>query len=365
MDGDDAVKDAPMRCDEAGAALNDWIDGLLDEERLRAMEEHLKGCEGCAREAARLRRLVGLLRGLPGETVPVDLAARVKAGGLPGMWRYAGVLASAAAALLIAVVLAFAWRYPVESDGPARPGSGTVGEEPVASVPKERREEAKVAAAPGGAEVAGPEAFGEREKAHSGRKPQEPPVATVAERRRGGGEEADGPARPAVCERARNEFGRGAAPGAADGTAERGGSPGADDGGAAARLADRLEEWKEKLQAGWDVGELRRVGGTGCLHAAERPLSTGDAALERYGFLLSGGELERAMFLINRLAEAESRLVKEGTTRAADVVVLTVRTDTRGAATLRSVLEVAAERSAAEEERRLFILYVGPLDSGR
>jgi anti-sigma factor RsiW len=64
---------AGLRCGEVLAMLSDYLDGdLAPEGRLR-IEEHLRGCDGCARFGGELRDTIRALRthlthgsGLPG-----------------------------------------------------------------------------------------------------------------------------------------------------------------------------------------------------------------------------------------------------------------------------------------------------------
>ncbi|MEE8475947.1 MAG: zf-HC2 domain-containing protein, partial [Myxococcota bacterium] len=64
--------------------LNDYLDGDLELEDRERLEEHLSGCDDCAREARELRQTVFLLRDLPAEAGPPGIAeavmARVHAG---------------------------------------------------------------------------------------------------------------------------------------------------------------------------------------------------------------------------------------------------------------------------------------------
>ena len=64
--------------------LNDYLDGDLELEDRERLEEHLSGCDDCAREARELRQTVFLLGDLPTEAGPPGIAeavmARVHAG---------------------------------------------------------------------------------------------------------------------------------------------------------------------------------------------------------------------------------------------------------------------------------------------
>lgn len=64
--------------------LNDYLDGDLELEERTRLDEHLSGCDDCAREARELRQTVFLLRDLPTEAGPPGIAeavmARVHAG---------------------------------------------------------------------------------------------------------------------------------------------------------------------------------------------------------------------------------------------------------------------------------------------
>lgn len=52
--------------------LNDWVDGLLDEDVARAVEAHVTTCETCTRDADRLRRLLDMTAHLPASIDPPD-----------------------------------------------------------------------------------------------------------------------------------------------------------------------------------------------------------------------------------------------------------------------------------------------------
>ncbi len=107
-----------MNCDEARTYLNDYIDGLLEKRREKALGEHLRACAECREEERALRALVGQARGLPATIMPDrDLWPGIKArveGNLvdiaavrqrrPAMLHYA-VAAAAAIVLVVGAVV--------------------------------------------------------------------------------------------------------------------------------------------------------------------------------------------------------------------------------------------------------------------
>ena len=100
--------------------LGDYLEGDLELDQRARVDGHLDECEECAREARELRQTVSMLRGLPMDVAPPDVAdavmARIAVGeGRPPRWvaatRYFGrsgggwALAAGVAALLIVVTL--------------------------------------------------------------------------------------------------------------------------------------------------------------------------------------------------------------------------------------------------------------------
>ena len=57
--------------------LNDYLEGDLDLPDRAPLDEHLSECGECKREARELRQIVRLLRDLPDEDGPPDLADAV------------------------------------------------------------------------------------------------------------------------------------------------------------------------------------------------------------------------------------------------------------------------------------------------
>jgi anti-sigma factor RsiW len=100
--------------------LGDYLEGDLDLDQRARLDGHLDECEECAREARELRQTVSMLRGLPMDVAPPDVAdavmARIAVGeGRPPRWVGAArrfgssgggwALAAGVAALLIVVTL--------------------------------------------------------------------------------------------------------------------------------------------------------------------------------------------------------------------------------------------------------------------
>ncbi len=59
-----------MRCREAQAILDEWVDGRLPAASERRLREHLAGCEACRDEEAALRRLLEEAAALPRTVAP-------------------------------------------------------------------------------------------------------------------------------------------------------------------------------------------------------------------------------------------------------------------------------------------------------
>lgn len=51
-----------MTCHTAGSLLDDYVDGQLDPDSTKELEDHLQGCSGCRRELATTKRLKELLQ---------------------------------------------------------------------------------------------------------------------------------------------------------------------------------------------------------------------------------------------------------------------------------------------------------------
>ena len=66
-----------MTCRSVRAKVEAYQDGLLPADQALALEQHLRGCEACARECAELRGVVTLLEGLAEIEPPVGLTASV------------------------------------------------------------------------------------------------------------------------------------------------------------------------------------------------------------------------------------------------------------------------------------------------
>lgn len=72
-------RDAGRPCEEARDLLSGRLEQALDADEAEALEAHLAGCADCARTAAQLEAVVGLLHRVPREEPPADLAARISA----------------------------------------------------------------------------------------------------------------------------------------------------------------------------------------------------------------------------------------------------------------------------------------------
>jgi anti-sigma factor RsiW len=60
MDGDRIV--AGLHCGEVLADLTEYLDGRLPSERMRRIQEHVKGCDSCASFGSELAVAVAALR---------------------------------------------------------------------------------------------------------------------------------------------------------------------------------------------------------------------------------------------------------------------------------------------------------------
>ena len=70
---------AELGCDEARDLLSARLEHDVDADEAEALEAHLAGCDACRLQAAQLEAVVGLLRRVPREIPPADLADRVRA----------------------------------------------------------------------------------------------------------------------------------------------------------------------------------------------------------------------------------------------------------------------------------------------
>jgi anti-sigma factor RsiW len=105
-----------MNCSESRLALHAHLDGELDAEKSRAVEEHLAGCAACAAEAAALRALGQKIREHADRPEPsAAFAERLRASlreaapsaRRPRPLRFAAYLSLAAAALFLAWLAGF------------------------------------------------------------------------------------------------------------------------------------------------------------------------------------------------------------------------------------------------------------------
>lgn len=64
------MKTRPLECKEVFAKLSDYIDGDLDPELCRCLDEHMQDCEPCVAFIQTLRQTVQLCNELPQENAP-------------------------------------------------------------------------------------------------------------------------------------------------------------------------------------------------------------------------------------------------------------------------------------------------------
>ncbi len=108
-----------MRCEQIIQLMGEHLDGCLDADRTRELNDHLAGCESCRRELEELRQTLALLRALPPVAPPSDLLPSVRRHlaqerevPLAGFWRVLSLpqIRVAAAAALVIVVGVYGWR---------------------------------------------------------------------------------------------------------------------------------------------------------------------------------------------------------------------------------------------------------------
>jgi hypothetical protein len=100
-----------MRCEEARALLQVYVDRELPSERQEEVGEHLRACAECAREEERIVHLVALLQGQPmlapqRDLVP-EVIAKVKAARTLALRRMVAQIAAVAASVLLAVLVTY------------------------------------------------------------------------------------------------------------------------------------------------------------------------------------------------------------------------------------------------------------------
>ena len=117
-----------MKCSRVRSHLGDHLEGDLDLAWRARVDEHLGRCAECARELSELRSTVALLRALPKEAAPSELASEVMRRIQSGEFRQPGiqlalqrVLDARLVAGLAAALVAVAIFTSVESDWVAAP----------------------------------------------------------------------------------------------------------------------------------------------------------------------------------------------------------------------------------------------------
>ena len=100
-----------MRCEEARALLQAYVDHELPSERQEEVGAHLRACAECAREEERIVHLVALLQGQPmlapqRDLVP-EVIAKVKAARTLAVHRMVAGIAAVAASVLLAVLVTY------------------------------------------------------------------------------------------------------------------------------------------------------------------------------------------------------------------------------------------------------------------
>jgi anti-sigma factor RsiW len=108
--------------------LDDYVDGLLDEDDRESVAQHLLACQDCRREETQLRALLAEAAALAHEVPPpADLWPRIERRIRPASGAWLRHLA-AAACIVLAVTVALIARAP----RPETPGAGTGTAQPAA-----------------------------------------------------------------------------------------------------------------------------------------------------------------------------------------------------------------------------------------
>ncbi|MBX3388658.1 MAG: zf-HC2 domain-containing protein [Phycisphaeraceae bacterium] len=90
--------DSPMSCAQVDELLPEYSTGELDPSASRAIEEHTRTCEACAREIAGWTRAGGLVRRAATEEEPVRIASPMRRSAFPPFARPLALAASLALA---------------------------------------------------------------------------------------------------------------------------------------------------------------------------------------------------------------------------------------------------------------------------
>ena len=67
-----------MKCEETAELMSEHLDGRLDQDQERLLQEHLAGCPQCREDFAALKETVELVRSIPAVEPPSDLLADVR-----------------------------------------------------------------------------------------------------------------------------------------------------------------------------------------------------------------------------------------------------------------------------------------------
>ena len=128
-----------MHCADVTENLSAWLDGELTAAEQEEIRVHLETCARCRSDLEALRRTIGAVAGLPGESAPTDLRARVmkdiateSPSARAPLWR---VFWPAAAALLIGVAISLF--YPTERQRVSRPMARRTAEYEMAKADKD------------------------------------------------------------------------------------------------------------------------------------------------------------------------------------------------------------------------------------
>ncbi len=70
---------SPVVCEQLVELVTDYLEGALDPDLRRRVEEHLAGCEHCTAYVGQTRRLLELTREAPDRSPSEDTVSRLRA----------------------------------------------------------------------------------------------------------------------------------------------------------------------------------------------------------------------------------------------------------------------------------------------
>ena len=324
--------------------LNDLIDGELDEEKRKQVEAHMRVCAECAGEKRRLERVVSLLRSLPRKDVPVDLLPSLRGSRVGvGVRRLVGGLATAAAALLVAILIMPLLKQGVVTEKAAERFWGAPAVAPEAAAPKSKpagaRKESEETNASQGVQSKGkqpPSSDGEKEAA----KLKQDSVREGRYRKwvRGGAEHRSGVGKPEAVatapERSSAPADAAKAPKGAVGKPQKTPEKTAETKAADRLLRNAARKLAERARFKGKV-ERRDEGG---LRKRQRARLSGRMKVALFRALVKGDAVDGLMRQINAVAEADQLITKPKVKQGKDWIEMELTTDERGARIIRALI---------------------------